>query len=324
MSTFAISPYRVLPASLAVDFQVKERFEFRSTGPDPGARDMGGRQYSLGTDSDWSADCHDLIVQWAFENVDDIRCLFGEGGVAAPGAELLLALEWTSSDSGGRQLGAPLALSLTNWPSSDGPVMLELRLPPGDVRGIGRLSVQLFLGRPSDAVSSDFGIAVQKGARLGVLAAPVTVAIDGDGSLFPILEQSCGRDGALWELRLSWADPREDTFTADFVALVINRDHELFDQLQDRRPGRGRQTPMMRHVLASWVALLVHEVRLELEGEFDEIVIGASQAEEFASIAETAAEFVRAGELDTSSAHALFASAQRWLDRRIKESEAVE
>jgi hypothetical protein len=192
------------------------------------------------------------------------------------------------------------------------------------VRGIGKLSVQLFLGRPGHVASEDVGIAVKKGARLGALSAPVTLAIDGDGSLFPVLEQSCGRDAALWELRQSWADPREDTFTADFVALLLNRDHELFEQLHDRRAGQGRQTPLMRHVLASWVALLVHEVRLELESEFDEILDAPTQAGGFASIAETAARFVRAGELDTSSAHALFASAQRWLDRRIKESETVE
>jgi hypothetical protein len=147
------------------------------------------------------------------------------------------------------------------------------------------------------------------------------VVIDGDGSLFPVQEEALGRDGALWEIRTAWNDPREEPFASEYVALVLNRDHEQFEQLRERRAGHSRQTPLMRHVLSSWIALLVHEVRSELETDFDDIVSRQAGTVDFASIAEAAAAFVRSGELDTSSAHALFASAQRWLDRRVREAE---
>jgi hypothetical protein len=103
---------------------------------------------------------------------------------------------------------------------------------------------------------------------------------------------------------------------------VLNRDHELFDQLRDRRGGQTRQTPLMRHVLSSWIALLVQEVREHLKTDFDDIVSRQVPTVDFASIAEAAAAFVRAGDLDTGSVHSLFASAQRWLDRRVRQTEA--
>jgi hypothetical protein len=142
--------------------------------------------------------------------------------------------------------------------------------------------------------------------------------IDGDGSLFPVLEESLGRDGALWEMRIAWNDPREEPFSSEFVALVLNRDHELFGELRERRPGQARQTPLMRHVLASWIALLVDAVVTELETEFDELVERPPRYADFASIAEAAAVLVRTGGLDTGSPQALFVSAQRWIDRRVR------
>lgn len=318
-----LSPYRVLPANLPLEFRFETRFKFESTGPDPRAQAITGVQYSLGTDSDWSADAHDLIIKCFFEGAPELGSLFGGGGLAAPDAELLLVLEWTSADSGWRTLGTPLRLTSRGLSPQKETNSLLLELPSGSVRGSGMLSVQLLLGYPGSS-HPDGSLANQMGARFGALSASVEIAIDGDGSLFPVQEEALGPDGALWELRAAWSDPLEEPFASEYVALVLNRDHELFDQLRERRTAPGRQTPLMRHVLSSWIALLVHKIKSELGHEFDAIVNSPRQAEDFASIAEATAGFVRAGELDTATLNGLFASAQRWLDRRIRETEPAE
>lgn len=200
--------------------------------------------------------------------------------------------------------------------------MLSLQLAPGSIRGIGTISLQLFLGKPGTPAGDDLGIAVQRGFNFGTLGAAITLVIDGDSSLFPILEQSCGADGPLWEFRESWTDPLEDEFSSEYVSLVLNTDHEHFEQLRERRGVSAKQTPLMRQVLASWIALLIAEVMKRLDQKFSELVSGSSRAAQPYSIADTAAGFVRAGELDTSSLSTLFASANRWLDQRVRESEA--
>lgn len=317
MSRMVLSPYRTLSTDLPDMPRPGMRHIFGSAGPNPGALDLGGGEYSLGTDSDWNPDLHSLTVTCIVESVAELGPMFGAGGVAAADASLMLALEWTSADSGWRTLGLPVRLTQGQLPDVDGAITLLLVLPAGSIRGTGLLAVQVFLGSPGSAVSGEIGVARQKGARLGALSGSARVVVDGDGSLFPVLEESLGQNEALWEMRAAWNDPREEPFTSEYVSLVLNRDHELFDQLREQRDGQVRQTPLMRHVLASWIALLVHSVSADMETEFDELVNGSASSVDFASIAEAAAVFVRTGDMDTSSLRALFASGQRWLDRRV-------
>jgi hypothetical protein len=320
MSIAVLHPYRVLPANLPDDFQLKLRLEFGSAGVDPGARDLGGGEYSLGSDSDWNPDIHNLELSCVLGNLGELDPLFNSGGLVAADAVLLIALEWTSQDSGSRRLGPALPLTKAGLPTTEETVRLALELPPGSVRGAGMLQVQTFLGDPGSQGTEDAGISRQKGGRLGPLSGRLCIVIDGDGSLFPVQEEELGRDGALWEMRTAWNDPREEPFASEYVALVLNRDHELFEHLREQRRGQ-QQSPLMQHVLSSWIALLVHEVRNELGTDFDEIVNHQVPSVDFASIAEAAAALVRSGTLDTSSPHALFASAQRWLNRRVHEME---
>lgn len=318
MSRTVLSPYRTLSTSLHDMPRPGMRLVFGSEGPNPGALDLGGGEYSLGSDSDWNPDLHSLTVGCVLAKVAELHPLFGPGGVAATNAVLLLALEWSSADSGWRGLGRPLRLTRDQLSGPDELPALQLVLPAGTIRGTGLLGVQVFLCEPGTADSADAGLARQKGARLGMLSDPVRVVIDSDGSLFPVLEESLGRDEALWEMRTCWNDPREEPFSSEYVALVLNRDHALFEQLGTRRGEQGGQTPLMRHVLASWIALLVHAVSMDLDTEFDELVAGPAPTGDFASIADAAAVLVRTGDLDTGSLGALFASVQRWLDRRIQ------
>lgn len=321
MSTGALSPYRTLSAEMAAIPSPDMRLVFGSAGPHPGAVDLGGGVHSLGSDSDWNPDLHNLTVSCTLENAVALAPMFGTGGIAATDAALVLSLEWTSAESGWRGLGRPLRLTRAELLEGDVTLSLLLVLPAGSIRGIGTISVQVFLSEPGAADAGDAGLARMKGARLGTLSGPIRVVIDGDGSLFPVVEEDLGTDGALWEMRSAWNDPRDEPFTSEFVVLVLNCKHELFGQLRQpvgRKGQMGPQTPLMRHVLASWIALLVLKVSTHLEKDFDEIVASQTPADEFASIADAAAMLVRTGDLDTRSPDALFATVQRWLDRRVR------
>lgn len=321
MSAAILNPYRTLSAGLADMPRPDMKLVFGSSGPHPGALDLGGGEHSLGSDSDWNPDLHNLTVSCTLENTVSLAPMFGVGGVAATDAALMLSLEWTSAESGWRGLGRPLRLTLAELLDGTGTLSLLFVLPAGSMRGTGTISVQAFLGEPGIADRGDAGLARSRGARLGMLSNQIRVVIDGDGSLFPVVEEDLGADGALWEMRSTWNDPRDETFTSEFVALVLNCKHELFGQLRQpagRQGQMGQQPPLMRHVLASWIALFVLKVGTDLGKDFDDLVARPTLSDEFASIADAAALLVRSGDLDTRTPDALFASVQRWLDQRVR------
>lgn len=312
--------YRMLNAPLGGSSEAEVSYVFRSNdGLDPGARAVSVDQYALGKDSDWNPAEHPLVVECLIERAPLLDAIFGPDGVATTDAEVLLALEWASADSCWRTLGP---VSELRHAGADAAVMLDIELGSGMVRGSGFLSIQAFLGpRKVELVP---GFAHQPGARLGALAQPIEIIIDGDGSLFPVLEESLDADGPLWEFRSSWSDPQDEPFSSDYVALVLNSAHPHFDQLRDRRATNVEQSPLMRQVLAAWLALVIAQVKEDMGVEFD-IYLSAPDADEgIASIADAVRSFIRLGDLDTGSLSKLFISTQCWLDHRVRELESTE
>lgn len=309
--------YRMLNAPLGGGSESEVSYVFRShDGLDPGATLVSGDQYALGKDSDWNPAEHSLEVRCLIERALLLEAIFGPDGVASTDAEVLLALEWTSADSCWRTLGLVHTL---RHEEEGGPVTLGIELEPGTIRGSGFLSIQTFLGR----YSAEFvpGLAHQLGARLGPLAPPIEIVIDGDGSLFPVLEESLGTDGPLWELKACWSDPQDEPFSSDYVALVLNNTHPHFEQLRDRRALNFEQSPLMRQVFAAWLALVISQVKEDMGAQFD-TYLGAPDADEgIASIADAVRSFVRLGDLNTGSLPELFISTQCWLDQRVRELE---
>jgi hypothetical protein len=296
------------------------RYDFRShDGLDPGATALSGDQYSLGKDSDWNPAEHPLTIQCLVERAPLLKAIFGANGVASTDDEVILALEWVSADSCWRTIGTVHHL---RHEDKGGIVALDIALEPGTVRGSGFLSVQAFLGQPQGAIIP--GFARQSGARLGPLAQPIEIVIDGDGSLFPVLEEPLGADKQLWELKASWSDPQDEPFTSDYVALVLNNAHPHFDQLRDRRGVNLEQSPLMRQVFAAWLSLLICKVKEDMGPQFDTFLGVLDSDEGVGSIADAVSSFIRLGDLNTASLPDLFVSTQCWLERRIQELESVE
>ncbi|MFS2096191.1 hypothetical protein ACCC96_24590 [Pseudomonas sp. Pseusp11] len=311
--------YRMLNAPLGGGSESEVNYVFRSDeGIDPGATAVSGDQYALGKDSDWNPAEHPLVVQCLIERAPLLEAIFGPDGVVNTDAEVLLALEWASADSCWRTLGSVRSL---RHEAEDKGVVLDIELAAGTLRGSGLLSVQAFLGR----YAAEFvpGFAHQPGARLGSLAQPIEIVIDGDGSLFPVLEESLGAEGPLWELKACWSDPQDEPFSSDYVALVLNNAHPHFEQLRDRRALNIEQSPLMRQVFAAWLALVIAQVKEDMGAQFD-TYLGAPDADEgIASIADAVRSFIRLGDLKTGSLPELFISTQCWLDHRVRELESA-
>ncbi|RVD75930.1 hypothetical protein [Pseudomonas koreensis] len=309
--------YRMLNAPLGGGSESEVNYVFRShDGLDPGATAVSGDQYALGKDSDWNPAEHPLMVECLIKRAPLMEAIFGPDGVASTDAKVLLALEWTSADSCWRTLGVVHDLL---HDEEGGAVLLNIELEPGTVRGSGFLSVQAFLGQYKAAFSP--GFAHQSGSRLGPLAQPIEIVIDGDGSLFPVLEESLGAEGPLWQLRACWSDPQDEPFSSDYVALVLNNAHPHFEQLRDRRALNIEQSPLMRQVFAAWLALVIAQVKEDMGAQFD-AYLGAPDADEgIASIADAVRSFIRMGNLNTGSLPDLFISTQCWLDHRVREVE---
>ncbi|MTD07743.1 hypothetical protein GKN89_13490 [Serratia sp. YC16] len=311
--------YRMLNAPLSQGNDSVVSFSFRADSYfDPGVKALAQYQYAIGKDSDWNPGEHTLVVQCVIERIPLLEAIFGAEGVVTAESEVLLALEWASADSCWRTLGTAYGLQHV---TEDGYVVLEITLKPGTVRGSGLISVQTFLGRHT----SEFvpGYAHQLGARLGLVTQPIEIIIDGDGSLFPVLEESLGPTEPLWELKACWSDPQDEPFSSEYVALVLNSSHPHFDQLRDRRALSIEQSQLMRQVFAAWLTLVIAQVKEDMGAEFD-THLGVTDADEgIGSIADAICSFIRLGDLDTGSLPELFKSIQRWIDSRVMELEAA-
>lgn len=323
MSRTAIFPFRTITAGFPDGLEVSAVPVFSSTGPDPGAHAKDS-EFALGRDSDWNADLHDITIQWTLKAAG-LKALFGAGGIAGERAALLVAAEWTSPESGYRTLGEGVVVRLADCSARAAPLVLSLTLERGTLRGSGRLSLQVYLeSRGPGSVRP--GTAVTKGARLGTLWGPVTVVIDADSSLFPIVEEDLGAGRPLWDFRENWTDALTDPFSLDHVALVMNTGHPDAAALRDVQNPAAGLTPLMKQVLACWLAHLVARVADETGDSFNRITGDEYCISEPGSIARTVAGLVSAGEIDTDSALSRLQSAQLWLDRltRAQAQEAPE
>ncbi|WP_460418082.1 hypothetical protein [Pseudomonas sp. microsymbiont 2] len=310
--------YRMLNAPLSSGSVSEVNYAFRSyDGLDPGATLVSSDQYALGKDSDWNPSEHPLLVQCFIDRDSLLEVIFGPDGVASTDAEVFLALEWVSADSCWRTLGGVHGLRHEEEARS---LILDIELEPGTVRGSGFLSAQAFLGQYNAECAP--GFAHHPGARLGPLSQPIEIIIDGDGSLFPVLEESLGAEGPLWELKACWSDPQDEPFSSEYVALVLNSAHPHFEQLRDRRAMKIEQSPLMRQVFASWLALVIAQVKNDMGAQFD-AYLGSHDADEgIASIAEAVRSFIRLGDLNTCSLSELFISTQCWLDNQVRKLES--
>lgn len=316
MKISRIAPHPVLTDDLLAQLDIRCDARFMSSGPDPGAQGAWGEQFTLGHDAEWDPHEHDLTVVCAAE-IDGMSRLFGAAGIAPRSATLAVALEWLSPDSGWRLLSEPCLVRMPAPPPACGTVQLSLRFPPDSLRGTGMFFLQLLLNDPGTPGTDELALARTPGFRFGALGPGTRVVIDGDGSLFPVVEESAGADAPLWQFTKDWSDPIEDEFSAVWLSLTLNRDHPDFPSL--RGPATGSWTPLFCQVVSAWITTFLLELRADMDADFGEIEIGRIGRAQPGSIAHAAATMIRHGPLDCSSPAALAYSVQQWIDTTIRQ-----
>lgn len=275
-------------------------------GIDPKAVGGWEEQITFGRDSDWSAELHGLRLRCKFPGLPQQTLnLFGDTGLACSDAELALVLEWTSEDSGQRGMSNPYRLAL---PLELGPVEFSLEFPPATIRGSVSLSLQLLLWKGGHPSPEERHLANTPGFRLGRIGRETRLSIDGDGSLFPIIEVPLGPDGPLWEFRGDWVDPLDEEFSPETVCLAINTEHQGFTEF--RGSGRKYDTLCFKQVLASWLTIFLLKVAKDDPQFFLE-------RRRMGTVSWIASYIFGAGELTLDPPEELAISAQKWIHRRI-------
>ncbi|MDB5937387.1 MAG: hypothetical protein JWQ01_4731 [Massilia sp.] len=288
---------------------------FYSKGPAPGEKGAWGGQFTLGNDTDWSADYHDLTVRYDVGEIPELNTLFGVGGLAPRSATLLLVLEWVSVDSGWRCFGEPWPFNAQDQQKEQGPIGLWIRFPPNSIRGKGTLTPQLLLADPGQPTADESMLAGTAGYRFGPLDSGTDIVIDGDGSLFPILEEDLGPLAPLWEFRKDWTDPFEEDFSVAYLALALNTSHPDYGYLKNSNAiAASTWTPLLRQVVASWLVVLILELQHGSGEDFEDIASGKSGRALPGSIADAVSYILRIAPLDLASASSLAISAQQWID----------
>lgn len=322
MSVCRIPPHPVLTLDLAKCITCSPVLSFESAGPNPGAKGTWGEEFALGQDSDWSADLHDLLIICSISGINGVGAFFGPGGVAGHAAELALALEWLSSDSGFRNVGTPFRFHRPESGSLTDKIRLELHFPANSLRGTGTVSLQLFIADPGMLEPEEGMMATSPGYRLGQLSEETRIVIDGDGSLFPVERETLGPDSALWELRCSWIDPLQDEFSLAHVALTINTAHADYKLLEDQSIPAWL-TPLFRQVLASWITVFVQQLKDDPLAQVRDALLMDDGDAISGSIVDAASYMIRVGDLRIDTPSSLAESAQRWIDGLFGRIEGV-
>lgn len=307
-----IPPHPVLTPELIQQLAFEPSITITSSRGSPGARGQWGGQFTMGHDSDWDPVRDELEVICHIEDLPNVRLLFGPGGVASRSSTLALALEWVSSDSGWRTLGEPVMLRLPNSSSEPVHAKLTLQLPANTLRGIGTLSLQLLLNDAGTPDEEEKGLARIPGFRFGFLGPETRIVIDGDGSLFPVVEEELGVNEPLWRFTQDWFDPREDEFSTTWLSLSLNNKHRDFPLLREKNSEAW--TPLFCQVMASWLATFLLELQADPGVDFSAIELGRSMGSDRGSIVDAAASMVRRGSLNCSSPGELIRSTQAWVD----------
>ncbi len=311
-----------IPAHPVVDEGWRRRFEgfvpadIQLEGPlTPGARALEPRYYTLGHDSDWSAECHPLEVGLALPDPRWLDCLFGPQGLVCGDAVIGLALEWGSDSSARRGMGDVVRYRLGG--SDPAGCSLRVYLGPGSVRGTVVFDLVLFVLQPGVPREDEGHLANTSGFRLGSLAAVWRVVVDGDGSLFPIVQEPGSVDGPLWEYRKDWDEPDVDPFDEDHVRLVVYDGHPDFRVLKgsDESPF---DTPLFRQVLGCWLALLFEDLERDAPDVWNRIVADEDAGFEPGSIAAAARYLSRTGGIDHATLALRVKTSLAWVDRAVR------
>lgn len=228
--------------------------------------------------------------------------LFGSGGVAPSSATIGLAAMWLSRSSKTR--GCVRFNESIRRSQTPAVRTFEHTFAPGTFRGQITLNTVIFLDECS-YYGKENQFAKHPGTLLGELDS-CKVIIDGQGSVFPIVEVD-EPSQPLWRVECNWNDPLVESFDAESVVVCLNRAHPAYKELMRENM---KQSYLLKEVVAGALHIIVQNAQTSefwadiLDGKSDE-----------GSIGEALHYFVKTLEWNTSTPERLAWSIRDYLDR---------
>ena len=258
----------------------------------------------------WSAESYNLNIACEIR-YSDCTVLFGPEGIAPADAELGLALTWISTGSDCRGV---VCMGTFDRDKKSGKISFSHNFIENKLKVSIVLDIIVYLKKSGNAVSGEHHLAKREGTVLGTLR-HCEIFIDGNGSFFPIAEVN-EPDKPLWWVQYNeTADPFEDKFTEDNVAIYLNAAHPNYKSM--KIGATLRESSLFLEVISSALFVIVESVKESAGKLWEQIIKGESY--ETGSIAQAINYFVNKLEWDVSSPVKLAASIRQFFDRNLQE-----
>jgi hypothetical protein len=164
------------------------------------------------------------------------------------------------------------------------------------------------LKNPGVSLDHEKHLANTAGVLLGTFD-QFTIILDGNGSMFPIVEVF-EPSQPLWWVRCDWTDPLIDRFDED-IQICLNGCHPNYKLLKTESGLKG--SPLLIEIIASALQIIVEKLK---ESEYWEDIISGRNYEQ-GSIAEAANYFITNFQWDTHSSERLALTIRKDLESRI-------
>lgn len=255
---------------------------------------------------EWTPDTHQIIISRKLRIGIPVH-LFGKNGLAPSNAIIGVAVEWTSKTS--NQRGIVKAGSIRREDISPSLDLVHIFLP-GQMCGSFSLSTILYIDQPGNPSADEQHLANTPGMVLGALDS-CCVVIDGNGSVFPIVEVNVPAQ-PLWWVKCNWTDPVVDAFDEDNVQICLNSAHKDYGLLQVK--DGLKESSVLREVIASALAIIIQKVK---DSEFWEDTLRGNGLTE-GSVSQAVHYFITTFEWNHQSPEQLAMSIRQDFDKRFR------
>ncbi len=297
MSSSEIQVFKTLSEIDLYGIRHSIEFEFESGKPI-----LGNKNTETLPLSGFNPDENSLSVRVNISIVNLERLFTGEHAVVGSGAQLGAALMWQSSTTGRRGVSKKILFKQGECVKSR---QLEITFQPRELSGDLVISGIIYLNSPSKI--SRFGFCNEPGSILGIFWGPLTLKLDGDESVFPLIEDRDAKPtDPPWRLKMEWGEEPDRLFNKENFAVLINMQHKDAAVIMPNGDPSNEFSPALKEILSSALTLFMMRIR-ENSQTWEKIKKGSDDFPK-GSIADAASEFYRIKGWNAYEAHEMISS----------------
>lgn len=207
--------------------------------------------------SEYDQSTDTLFLDFEF-TVKNAKYLFGSTGYVFDDSVIGVGLEWKSRKSKIRHCKF---LGSFDKNSSLEPVVFKVtNIELNELKSDTDFSWIFFIQKPGTAINGIF-FANKEGLIVG--KKPLwTIKGEGEGSIFPIIETTAPGE-PLWSVKTSFEDPYSESFSLDYVRILINKQHPDYKFIQSTN--KDYNVAFLKEVLASSIFMLIKEIEYGID-----------------------------------------------------------